>query len=191
MKSVKRVCVFCGSNSGSDPLYTEAVKELGTEMIRRRQDLVYGGGNMGLMGVIANTIKRGGGKVTGVIPESIASRFDHSEVSELIVTSSMHERKAKMFELAGAFIALPGGFGTLEEILEIITWAQLGYHDKPMGFFNIGGFYDGLFKFLEGAVKQQFIKKSHLNMVVNQNSADKLLDKINLFQNPKLDKWHN
>ncbi len=189
MTSIKKICVFCGSSPGIDPIYTQVVTELGKEMVKRSFDLVYGGGNLGLMGAIAQSVIENGGSAIGVIPQAIASKTEHLENIETVVTDSMHERKSKMFELSDAFIALPGGFGTLEEILEIITWAQLGDHEKPMGFLNIKGFYDGLFRFFEYSVAQQFVKEPHVNMIVNEYNPSDLLDSLSSFQNPQIGKW--
>ena len=182
MKSLKRVCVYCGSSPGVQPRFSEITSKLGKELVKRKLDLVYGGGGLGLMGVIARTVLKKGGKVTGIIPKSIVSQTDHLDLSELIVVNSMHERKAKMFELSDAFIALPGGFGTLEEILEIVTWAQLGNHDKAVGFLNIEGFYDGLFEFLKYATTLKFIKERHLSMIINESDPCILLDALHSFQ---------
>jgi uncharacterized protein (TIGR00730 family) len=151
---MKRVCVFCGSSSGSRPEYRTAAEELGTEVVRRKIGLVYGGGNVGLMGVIADAVLKAGGEVMGVIPENLmAKEVGHNGLTKLHVVRSMHERKALMADLSDAFIALPGGFGTLEEFCEIVTWSQLGLHTKPCGILNVQGYYSPLLAMFDHAVK--------------------------------------
>ncbi len=154
-----RICVFTGSRHGSSPVYTEAAQQLGSEMVRRGYGLVYGGGNVGLMNVIANKMLGLQGHVTGVIPNSLVSKeVAHRGISDLRVVNSMHERKALMAELSDGFIAMPGGIGTMEEFFEVLSWAQLALHEKPCGLLNVSGYYDHLIRFLDYAVAQDFIK---------------------------------
>jgi uncharacterized protein (TIGR00730 family) len=154
-----RLCVFCGSSTGRHPAFADAAQVLATELARRNIEIVYGGGNIGLMGVVADAALAAGGRVIGVIPEGLVAReLAHPGVSALHVVASMHERKALMADLSDGFIALPGGFGTLEEFCEVVTWTQLGIHQKPCGLLNVEGYYDGLLAFfahaLQGAVSQ-------------------------------------
>ena len=163
----QRICVFCGSSPGARPAYTAAAAALATHLAARKIAIVYGGSNVGLMRVLADTALAAGGEVTGVIPRSfIAREVAHHRLSELRVVESMHERKALMAELADAFIALPGGFGTLEEFCEILTWTQLGLQRKPAGLLNVEGYYDHLLKLFDHAVKEQFVKPAHNRNVV-------------------------
>ena len=186
-----KICVFCGSSPGANSIYKESVKTLGIELVKNKIDLVYGGGNMGLMGTISQSVLDSGGKSIGVIPKAIAEKVDHHEISELHIVDNMHERKQKMFDLSDAFIALPGGFGTLEEVLEIITWAQLGFHHKPIGFLNINGFFDSLFDFFHISVTQKFIKREHVDMIKSESTPALLLNALKTFQVPQLEKWQN
>lgn len=185
----KNICVFCGSSPGKKLIYTESVNQLGLEMVKNKFDLVYGGGNMGLMGSISQSVLGAGGKAIGVIPQAISDKIDHHEISELHIVENMHDRKQKMFELSDAFIALPGGFGTLEEVLEIITWAQLGFHQKPIGFLNIDGFFDSLFNFFDFSVNQKFIKSEHVAMIKSESTSYQLIEALKTFKVPTLDKW--
>ena len=176
---IKKVCVYCGSGSGLGDSYLKGARELGEEFLRRGIDLVYGGASIGLMGEIANTILTGGGKVTGVMPSGLFRReVPHRDLTEMIEVSTMHERKAIMADLSDAFIALPGGFGTVEELFEILTWSQLKIHSKPCGILNIAGYYDKLSEFLTYAVDQQFIRAQHKTMIVWCDSPAGLLDKF-------------
>lgn len=188
--NIKRVCVYCGSNSGSDPKYVESARALGEELARRGLGLVYGGGRVGLMGTIADAAIAAGGKVIGVIPRALATKeIAHSGLSELHVVDSMHERKAMMAELADAFIAMPGGFGTLEEFCEVLTWAQLGLHRKPHGLLNVAGFYDALLGFFDHAVNQRFVRSVHRNLVIAEADPACLLDLLSKAHPPSLNKW--
>jgi len=155
-------CVFCGSNEGRNPAFASAARELGRAMAERNITLVYGGGNIGLMGILADTVLTAGGRVVGVIPGFLAEReVAHAGLTDMIVVDSMHERKARMAELSDAFIALPGGLGTLEELFEVWTWRQLGLHAKPCGLLNVSGFFDGLTAFLRHAVDERMLKAEH------------------------------
>ena len=170
--------------------YAEAARQTGDTLARRRLTLVYGGGNVGLMGMVADAVLAGGGQVIGVMPEALVSKeIAHSNLTELIVTGSMHERKAKMADLADAFIALPGGFGTYDELCEIITWAQLGLHRKPVGLLNVAGFYDGLLAFFNHAVTEGFIRNQHEAMLQTANQPAPLLDKLATYQPQYTQKW--
>jgi uncharacterized protein (TIGR00730 family) len=186
---MKRICVFCGSSPGAKPEYLDSALKLIRELARRNIGLVFGGGNLGLMGAIANEMIAQGGKVTGVIPEHLASKeVAFTELSDLRVVSSMHERKALMVELSDGFIALPGGLGTFEEFLEVLTWAQLGIHHKPCGLLNIEGYYDELIRFLDHAAKEQFIESEHRSLLLVAKEPAKLLEQFNRYQPSRLDK---
>lgn len=184
------ICVYCGSNPGLLPDYRESARRLGYEMASRGIGLVYGGASIGVMGAVADAVLERGGKVTGVIPSSLATReVSHGGLDELIVVASMHERKAKMAELSDGFIALPGGWGTIEEIFEMLTWAQLGFHEKPCGLLNVASYYDHLFAFLEHAIEQQFVKQTNRPMIMMDDSPRSLLDRFAVYQAPKVKKW--
>lgn len=187
---MKRVCVYCGSSNGARPSYIQAARALGRSLVSRDLGLVYGGSNIGLMGALADTVMAEGGEVTGIIPEPlVAKEVAHKGLSDLRVVGSMHERKALMAELADAFIALPGGFGTLEEFCEIATWIQLGLHRKPCGLLNVEGYYDGLLSFLNHAVAEGFILPQYRAVVLTDSEADALLEKISSYEVPPLHKW--
>jgi uncharacterized protein (TIGR00730 family) len=187
---MKRICVFCGSSVGSRPEYSEAAITLGGLLARRDIGLVYGGGNVGLMGVIANAVLDAGGQVIGVIPHSLAQReIEHRGLTELHVVDSMHTRKAMMANLADAFIAMPGGVGTFEELFEAITWAQLGLHRKPCGLLNVAGFYTPLAAFIDQAVSEGFIKPVHRASIVVDDNAERLLDTLAAVKLPDVPKW--
>lgn len=186
----KRICVFCGSNTGSRPAYAEAAKSLGDLLARRHIPLVYGGGKVGLMGKLADAALAGGGKVIGVIPRSLVLKeVAHSGLTELRVVDSMHERKALMADLADGFLALPGGFGTLEEFCEILTWAQLGLLRKPCGILNVEGYYDHLLSLFDHAVSERFLHPAHRAMVVAENAPEAVLDRVLTYEPPQMDKW--
>ena len=155
---MKRIAVYCGSKFGSEPAYREAAEELGCELVNRKIELVYGGGAVGLMGVIADAVLKNHGKVIGVIPDKLYEmEVAHTGLTELYRVKTMHERKALMADLSDAFIAMPGGIGTMEEIMEVMTWAQIGYHEKPCSFLNINGYYNELFTFFETMQEQEFL----------------------------------
>src|SRR5215510_2640889 len=176
---MNRICVFCGSSTGFNPVYQEAAQTLGVALVRSGIGLVYGGGNVGLMGTIADAVMKGGGQVTGVIPEALVEReLAHGDVTELIVVRSMHERKAKMAELSNAFIAMPGGYGTFEEFCEIITWAQLGLHRKPCGILNVAGYYDPLMALFDHAVAEGFLRPANRALVIQESDPGRLLDAL-------------
>mgnify|MGYP001426154159 CR=1 FL=1 len=174
-----RICVFTGSRSGLRPEYAEAARRLGRELVARGYGLVYGGGNVGLMTVIADTVLELKGHVTGVIPNSLVSKeVAHLGLTALRVVDSMHERKALMAELSDGFIAMPGGIGTMEEFFEVLSWAQLGLHDKPCALLNIAGYYDPLIQFLDHAVSEDFIKPKHRALLVVASEPSRLLDRF-------------
>jgi uncharacterized protein (TIGR00730 family) len=184
------ICVYCGSNPGLLPDYRESARLLGYEMAARGLGLVYGGASIGIMGAIADAVLEKGGRVTGVIPHSLATReVSHDGLDELIVVSSMHERKAKMAELSDGFIALPGGWGTMEELFEMLTWAQLGLHEKPCGLLNVASYYDTLYTFLENAIEQQFVKPEYRPMIMMDDSPTSLLDRFKDYRAPRVKKW--
>jgi uncharacterized protein (TIGR00730 family) len=186
---MKRICVFCGSSPGARPEYLQAARELGHTLARKKLGLVYGGASVGIMGEIAKTVLESGGDVIGVIPRKLVEKeVAFTELSDLRVVGSMHERKALMVELADGFIALPGGLGTIEEFFEVLTWAQLGMHQKPCGLLNVCQFYGKLMSFLDNVVNQQFIEPEHRSMVLTDESPERLLQKFELYQPPKVDK---
>lgn len=187
---MKRICVYCGSNDGARSSYSSAAREMGIALARRDITLVYGGGRVGLMGTIADAVLAQGGEVIGVIPEPLVAReVAHKGLTDLRIVGSMHERKALMAGLSDAFVAMPGGFGTLEEFCEITTWTQLGLHRKPCGLLNVSGYYDALLSFLDQAVSERFIRPEHRSVVLADTEPDGLLDKLKGFDAPKLDKW--
>jgi uncharacterized protein (TIGR00730 family) len=176
---MKRVCVFLGSSPGSDPRYAQTAVELGRELAARDLELVYGAGSVGLMGVLADAALAAGGRVTGVIPERLIAReAGHSTLSELHVVATMHARKAKMAELADAFVAMPGGLGTLEEFFEALTWAQLGYHNKPIGLLQVQGYFERLLEFLDHTVTSGFVAARHRQLFIVEDSVPALLDAL-------------
>jgi uncharacterized protein (TIGR00730 family) len=185
-----RVCVFCGSSAGNRPEYREAAGSLARELTGRNIDLVYGGGCVGLMGIIADAVLAAGGHVIGVIPQALVAReLAHASLSDLRIVNSMHERKGMMAELSDAFIAMPGGFGTFEEFCEVVTWTQLGLHRKRCGLLNVAGFYDPLLELFERAVGDGFINRSNRELVVSENDSARLLDKLAQPLDPPEPKW--
>ena len=187
---IKRICVYCGSSSGANPIHREAAENLGVLLASRGIGLVYGGGNVGLMGVVADGALRAGGEVIGVIPAALMDKeLGHTGVTKLHVTASMHERKQLMADLSDGFIALPGGIGTLEELFETFTWLQLGFHDKPVGLLNVAGFYDHLLTFLRHATDEHFLRPPHLESLLVETDAGALLSRMARFHAPSLAKW--
>jgi uncharacterized protein (TIGR00730 family) len=175
----RRVCVFCASSPGTDPAITEATVELGRELVARDLELVYGGGAVGLMGLLADTVMEGGGQVTGVIPRNLFSReVGHTELTSLEEVDSMHVRKARMYELADAFVALPGGYGTLEELAETLTWNQIGILKKPVGVLDIGGFWQPLLDLLDSMVDKTILKPANREVLLSEDSPSALLDAL-------------
>jgi uncharacterized protein (TIGR00730 family) len=187
---MKRICVFCGSSLGTRSEYSEAAVALGGVLAKRNIGLVYGGGNVGLMGVVADAVHEAGGEVIGVIPHSLAQReIEHQGLTQLHVVDSMHTRKAMMADLADAFIAMPGGVGTFEEFFEAVTWTQLGLHRKPCGLLNVAGFYTPLAAFIDQAVSEGFIKPVHRASIVVDDDPERLLDTLAHVQLPDVPKW--
>lgn len=187
---MKRLCIYCGSNPGRQPLYREAAEELVRAMAQRGLGLVYGGAHVGIMGVIADTMLDLGGEVIGVIPHGlVAKEVAHEGLNDLRIVDSMHERKALMLELADGAIALPGGLGTLDETFEALTWAQLGIHNKPCGLLNVGGYYDHLAAFLGHAVQEGYVKDRHKSMLLVESSPEKLLEQFAQYEPPTVSKW--
>ncbi len=187
---IKNICVYCGSSSGKNPAFARAATALGQEMCKRDIGLVYGGAAVGIMGAVADAVLEAGGQAIGVIPKSLAIKeVAHENLTELHVVASMHDRKAMMADLADGFIALPGGWGTLEEIFEILTWAQLGFHDKPCGLLNTEGYYDGLIGFLDNSFEQQFVNELFRPMLMTSVEAVSLLDQFAVYRAPKVRKW--
>jgi len=188
--NLNRICVFCGSNMGSKPAYRDAAVEMGQSLTSRGIELVYGGGNIGLMGVLADTMLDAGGRVIGVIPESLmAKEVGHQGLTKLRIVGSMHERKALMADLSDGFIALPGGYGTFEEFCEVVTWSQLGLHAKPCGVLNVEGYYDPLLELFDRAVIEQFLRVENRKLVLEDANPKQLLQKMAEFVPAPADKW--
>jgi hypothetical protein len=174
---MRRICVFCGSANGTRAVYVEAARALARALVRRGMGVVYGGGSVGLMGVLADAALAAGGEVVGVIPRGLASReLAHAGLARMHVVESMHERKALMASLADGFVALPGGLGTLEETLEVLTWSQLGIHRKPVGLLNAARYWDELIRLLSHAATEGFVRREHLGLLLFDDTADGLLD---------------
>lgn len=189
LPKMKRICVFCGSSPGRQPAYLQSARDLGDALVRRQIGLVFGGGRMGMMGEVARTVFERGGEVIGVIPEGLVKKeMGYTDLADLRVVTNMHERKALMAELADGFIALPGGFGTLEEFFEVVTWAQLGLHPKPCGLLDAAGYYQLLGDFLDSAVREGFILGGHRDMILLESDPDALLDRFMAYQPPHIDK---
>jgi len=187
---LKRVCVFCGSSSGVRPVYAESARAMGQALLRRGIGLIYRGGCVGLMGEIADVVISSGGEVIGTIPQALVAReVAHRGITELIIVRSMHDRKAKMAELADAFIALPGGYGTFEEFCEVITWAQLGLHRKPCGILNVEGYYDALLALFDKAVAEGFLNPVNRSLVLQSSEPDRLLDLLHSYRPPQVQQW--
>lgn len=187
---MNRICVFCGSSAGRSDLYVRTARELARSLVRHNLGLVYGGARVGCMGVIADTVLESGGSAVGVIPRSMVDReIAHSGLSELHIVDTMHQRKALMADLSDGFIALPGAYGTLDEFFEILTWAQLGIHNKPVGLLNTAKFYDPLLTFLDRSTEEGFLKEDNRNLFLVETSPDRLVERM-LTHNPKpTSKW--
>jgi uncharacterized protein (TIGR00730 family) len=190
MIRIEAVCVYCGSSPGSDPAHVDAAVGLGRAVARRGLRLVYGGGHVGLMGVVADAALEAGAEVHGVITQALLDKeVGHAGVTELHVVDTMHERKARMADLAGGFIMLPGGFGTLDEFFEALTWTQLGVHAKPCGILDVNGYFDPLVRFLDSATQQRFVTQAHRDMVLVDQDPDGLLERLASWTSPTIDKW--
>jgi len=182
MNKLKSVCVYCGSNFNGDVTLRSAIKKLAETLVEQQIRLVYGGGSVGVMGVLANDVLELGGFVTGVIPQFLMDKeVGHKGVTEMIVTENMHQRKQKMADLSDGFVILPGGFGTLEEFFEVLTWLQLGLHHKPIGVLNVNGFYDPLFAQMDMMVNSKFLKPANRDLVFNESDAETLIHKMDGF----------
>jgi len=187
---MRRICVFCGSSDGRDSTYRSVAREMGRLLVERGLELVYGGGNVGLMGAVADAVLEAGGRVTGVIPDGLLARErGHREVTELEVVGSMHERKARMAELSDGFIALPGGMGTLEELAEALTWSQLGIHGKPCGVVNSAGYFDPLIAFFDHAAAEGFMRPENRSMLLVAERPGELLDAFAGYRAPAVKRW--
>jgi uncharacterized protein (TIGR00730 family) len=187
---MKRVCVFAGSSLGSRPAYESFARALGAALAARRVDLVYGGARVGLMGIVADAVLAGGGQVIGVIPAALVAReVAHNGLTDLRVVNSMHERKALMADLADAFIALPGGWGTCDEFFEILTWGQLGLHQKPCGLLNVDGYFDRLLGFVTHSIDEGFVRQEHGKLISVADDPRLLLDMLETNQPPVVEKW--
>ena len=189
---LKQVVVFCASSPGHESIFMESARMIGEALVTRGINLVYGGGRVGLMGAIADSVMANGGEVYGVIPKFLNSKeIGHREISQLFEVDTMHERKAKMNLLCDGVIALPGGFGTMEELFEMLTWGQLGLHQKPIGLLNVDGFYDHLILFIEHMVKSGLLKKENQDMLLFANDIHELIDKMEAYEAPSVPKWLN
>ncbi len=187
---MRRVCVYCGSNDGARPIYAEAARDLADVLVRHDLELVYGGAGKGVMGIIADAVLERGGKVHGVIPKLLTDKeIAHQGLTELHVVTSMHERKTMMAALSDGFIAMPGGYGTLEEIIEIITWGQLRFHDKPCGLFNVDGYFDSLLAYLDHASHEGFLRSENRDMLLVDADAAGLLRQFETYTAPQVQKW--
>ena len=187
---MKSICVFCGSSTGTDPVYAEAARRMGDALVRRELTLVYGGGRIGLMGEIARAVLKSGGRVIGVIPEALLRKeLAYDDLTELHVVRTMHERKQMMADLSDGFVAMPGGYGTFEEFCEVLTWAQLGIHGKPCALLNVNRYYDGLLALFDHAVAEGFVRELHRSMVLAGSEPDALLNAMERYAPPVVEKW--
>ncbi len=186
---IRSLCVFCGSSFGTETVYGEKTREFGKYLAERKITLIYGGGAAGLMGVLAEAVLDNGGSVIGIIPEMIYKKVEHLPLTETIITEDMHSRKRMMYDKSDAFTALPGGIGTIEEISEIYTWQQLGYHRKAVSLYNINNFYYKFAEFLDSACDMGFIKEIHRNRLIIEQDAEKLIEKIENYSEETVDKW--
>ena len=192
---MKRICIFCGSNAGMSPRYREEAENVGRLLAERNIELVYGGGNVGLMGAVADACLEAGGTVIGIIPEALMGKevegrsVDHRSLTRLEVVDSMHTRKARMAELSDGFIALPGGVGTFEEFCEVLTWGQLGFHVKPMGLLNVNGFYKPLLSMFDHAVDEGFLRAQNRAMVLADTDIGRLIDAMTTYKPERVSKW--
>jgi len=187
---MNRLCVYCGSSPGTGDHYVAAAKAFGNLLVQQEIGLVYGGAKQGIMGAIADTVLQGGGSVTGVIPHALHGKeVAHAGLTELHVVDSMHERKSLMAVLSDGFVAMPGGFGTLEEIIEVITWGQLGFHDKPCGILNVDGYFDHLLAFLDHSEAEGFLRAQHRSMLLVADTPVGVLEQFSNYVPPSVEKW--
>ncbi|MEM6764396.1 MAG: TIGR00730 family Rossman fold protein [Bacteroidota bacterium] len=190
--SFSYLCIFCGSSPGKREVYTQGAQALGAHMVEKSISMVFGGGKVGLMGIIADEILTKGGQVVGVIPDFLMKKeVGHTGIQKIHVVDTMHERKQLMSEIADGFVAMPGGFGTLDELAEILTWAQLGLHQKPIGLLNTSGYFDGLLTFMDTMVEEGYLKAENRAMVLVDNDPRKLLEKMAAYSFPEVEKWLN
>ena len=190
MPATPRLCVFTGSSPGRRPAYREAATRFGTEMVARGYGLVYGGGRVGLMGAVADAVLAAGGSAVGVLPEGlVAKEVGHAGLDRLEITATLHERKSRMAELAAGFVALPGGMGTLDELAEALTWAQLGIHSKPIGLLNVDGYYDRLLDYLDIAAEERFLRAEHREMLLVAETPGDLIDRLESYRPVDVGKW--
>jgi len=186
----KNICVYCGASVGNNPAYIEAAKQLGQQIVAQGKNLVYGGGAKGLMGVIADEVIKAGGEVIGVIPERLVlAETAHKGITDLRVVPDMHVRKSTMIELADGFVALPGGIGTLEELFEVWTWSQIGYHKKPVAVYNVNNFYQPMLQFLQHIVDEGFVRQNYLETLIVGHDATDILNQIDRYEPHNLDRW--
>lgn len=188
---MKRLCVFCGSSTGNQPVHADSARELAALLVSRGLELVFGAGHIGLMGVLADEVLAGKGRVVGVIPQALVDReLAHRKLTDLHVVDTMHQRKALMADLSDGFLALPGGYGTLDELFEILTWAQLGIHKKPIGLLNVDGFYDPLLAWIDKALTEGFLKPKHRSLLLVASTPAELLDRMTAWQPAApVEKW--
>jgi uncharacterized protein (TIGR00730 family) len=187
---MRRVCVFCGSNSGMSPAFAELARGFGRALVARKLELVYGGGNVGLMGEVADSVLAAGGRVIGVIPSALREKeLAHEGAQVMHVVGTMHERKAKMAELSDAFVALPGGFGTLDEICEVLTWTQLGVHDKPCALLDVEGYWRPLSRMFDQAVASGFLRIENRRALIEETEPERLLDALERWRPERREKW--
>ena len=187
---MKRLCVYCGSNAGRNPGYLAAAKNLGESLAARGIGLVYGGSGFGVMGAVADGVTAGGGEATGIIPRDLLKKeTPHNGLADLKIVDSMHDRKALMVKLSDGFAALPGGLGTLEELFEVWTWAQLGFHRKPCALLNVYSYYDPLIAFLDQAVEEGFVKAKHRAMLIVEDDPEKLIAQLESYRPPEVERW--
>jgi len=187
---MKRICLFCGSSQGKDPIYGSAAAELGKHFADNDIELIFGGGRVGLMGIIADAVIKAGGKTTGIIPKRILDmEIAHNGLARLHVVETMHERKALMAQLSDGFITMPGGFGTLDELSEVLTYNQLRYYDKPVGIFNINGYFDGLLGFFDHCTTEGFVRTEHRENIIVSDNASELIDRMKDYEPVIVDKW--
>lgn len=190
MVAMKSLCVFCGANPGTNPAYLEAAKQLGGMLADKNIRLIYGGGKVGMMGALADGCIARRGKVTGVIPKFLVDKeVAHNRLNELLIVGSMHERKKKMADLSEGFLALPGGMGTLEELFEVVTWGQLGLHEKPIGLLNVADYFTPLLNFLDHAAAEKFIRPEHRALIMADTQAPNLLQQLMDYRSPRLERW--